>query len=161
MARNAADRIEQVFEQAINSRQITVEDLFDKIYQPIPNTTPTKFTTRFDKFTDRVLPEIQEKVLTENSSLIFAAATDVNGYIPTHNLKFSKPLTGNLETDIANNRTKRLFNDRTGSRCGSHNNKMLIQTYKRDTGEIMHDISVPIMVQGKHWGGFRMGYRAS
>jgi methyl-accepting chemotaxis protein len=37
---------------------------------------------------------------------------------------------------------------------------MLLQTYKRDTGEIMHDLSVPIYVQGIHWGGFRMGYQA-
>jgi methyl-accepting chemotaxis protein len=39
--------------------------------------------------------------------------------------------------------------------------KLLLQTYKRDTGEIMHDISVPIFIAGKHWGGFRMGYKAA
>jgi len=161
VARNAADQIQQVFEQAISSHQLSIDDLFDKQYQAVANTNPTKYTTRFDKFTDKLLPNIQEKVLAENSNLVFATATDTSGYIPTHNLKFSKPLTGNLETDIANNRTKRLFNDRTGSRCGSHSKKMLIQTYKRDTGEIMHDISVPIVVHGKQWGGFRMGYRAA
>lgn len=161
VARNAADHIEQAFEQAVHNGQISMNDLFDREYQPIPNTNPTKYNTRFDKFTDRILPDIQEKVLEENSNVVFAAAIDSKGYIPTHNRKFSKPLTGNLETDMANNRTKRLFNDRTGARCGSHMKKMLIQTYKRDTGEIMHDISVPIMIQGKHWGGFRMGYKAS
>lgn len=161
VARTAADRIEQEFERAVQGGQITLNDLFDRQYQPIPGTSPTKYSTRFDKFTDRVLPVYQEKILEENPSVVFAAAIDSNGYIPTHNLKFSRPLTGNAETDMANNRTKRLFNDRTGSRCGSHMKKMLIQTYKRDTGEIMHDISVPIMVQGRHWGGFRMGYRAS
>ena len=46
------------------------------------------------------------------------------------------------------------------SRCGAHTQKMLLQTYKRDTGEIMHDLSVPIYLQGTHWGGFRMGYKA-
>ncbi len=159
VARNAADRIEQAFEQAVRSGQVSMDDLFDREYKPIPNTSPAKYNTRFDKFTDRVLPDIQEKILEENPAVVFAAAIDAKGYIPTHNRKFSKPLTGNLETDTANNRTKRLFNDRTGSRCGSHSKKMLIQTYKRDTGEIMHDISVPITIQGKHWGGFRMGYR--
>jgi methyl-accepting chemotaxis protein len=158
VARNAADQIESAFEQSVKSGLISMEDLFDKKYQPLPNTNPTKYTTQFDKFTDRILPDIQEKVLQENTNLAFAAATDSNGYIPTHNLKFSKPLTGNYATDVANNRTKRLFNDRTGSRCGNHTKKMLIQTYKRDTGEIMHDMSVPIMVNGKHWGGFRIGY---
>lgn len=51
------------------------------------------------------------------------------------------------------------FNYATGKRCGAHTEKLLLQTYKRDTGEIMHDLSVPIFVQGKHWGGFRVGYR--
>ena len=51
-----------------------------------------------------------------------------------------------------------LFNDRTGIRCGSHTQEMLLQTYRRDTGEIMHDLSVPIYIDGKHLGGFRIGY---
>ena len=48
---------------------------------------------------------------------------------------------------------------RTGSRCGSHTETMLLQTYKRDTGEILHDLSVPIYVDGRHWGGFRIGFK--
>ena len=160
-AREAADQIEHAFEQAVQTGQIKQEDLFDRNYQPISNTNPQKFSTRFDGFTDRVLPDIQEKLLQQHPEIVFAAATDTNGYIPTHNRKFSKPLSGNYDTDLANNRTKRLFNDRTGARCGSHTKKLLLQTYKRDTGEIMHDVSVPIFVQGRHWGGFRMGYKAA
>ncbi|MFX6035700.1 hypothetical protein ABTE74_20175, partial [Acinetobacter baumannii] len=49
----------------------------------------------------------------------------------------------------------------TGKRCGANNRPFLLQTYKRDTGEVMHDLSVPIYVNGKHWGGFRVGYRSS
>ncbi|MCY1186283.1 hypothetical protein D9M73_271420 [compost metagenome] len=56
-------------------------------------------------------------------------------------------------------RSKRLFNDRTGIRCGSHQQALLLQTYCRDTGELMHDLSVPIYVAGQQWGGLRLGYR--
>ena len=86
-------------------------------------------------------------------------AVDENGYFPTHNRKFAKPLTGDYQKDLVNNRTKRIFSDRTGSRCGAHTKRFLLQTYKRDTGEVMHDISAPIYVNGRHWGGFRMGYK--
>lgn len=41
----------------------------------------------------------------------------------------------------------------------SHEKTLLLQTYKRDTGEIMHDLSVPIRIKGRHWGGLRLGYR--
>ncbi|MEY4593235.1 MAG: hypothetical protein RIR18_2130, partial [Pseudomonadota bacterium] len=80
-------------------------------------------------------------------------------YVPTHNQRFSQPLTGNEQTDFINNRTKRIFDDPVGKRCGEHQLPFLLQTYRRDTGEIMHDISAPIYVNGKHWGGFRIGYR--
>ncbi|WP_147376767.1 methyl-accepting chemotaxis protein [Noviherbaspirillum saxi] len=161
VAQHAAHEVGKLFEQAIATGQITEAALFERSYKPIPNTNPQKHTTTFDNFTDRVLPAIQERILEQWTQLAYAGAVDNNGYFPTHNRKFSKPLTGDYETDLVNNRTKRVFNDRTGSRCGSNTKPFLLQTYKRDTGEVMHDLSAPIYVNGKHWGGFRLGYRSS
>lgn len=160
VARHAADAVEQVFEQAIAQGQIAQNDLLSQAYQPIEGTNPVKYRSKFDAFTDQVLPAIQEQVLRDNPALIFAICTQTTGYVPTHNDKFAKPPVGNYEVDLVNSRSKRIFNDATGSRCGAHTKKMLLQTYKRDTGEIMHDLSVPIHVRGIHWGGFRMGYQA-
>jgi methyl-accepting chemotaxis protein len=61
--------------------------------------------------------------------------------------------------DMENNRTKRKFNDRTGLRSGVNTEPFLLQTYSRDTGEVMNDISTPLVVNGRHWGGVRIGYR--
>jgi methyl-accepting chemotaxis protein len=159
-AQHTASRISQLFEASITNNSISQQQLFDFNYKPLGNTEPQKFTTSFDKFTDQHLPEIQEPLLKEFTSMIYAGAVDINGYFPTHNKCFSKPLTGNPKVDVVNNRTKRLFNDPTGIRCGKHTDKFLLQTYKRDTGEIMHDVSAPIFVNGKHWGGFRIGFKA-
>ena len=160
-AQQTAAQIGRVFSEAIKSGKITREALFDRTYTPIPNTNPTKFSTKFDSFTDRMLPSIQEALLESMPQVAFAGAVDNNGYFPTHNKKFSKPLTGKYDVDIVNNRTKRIFNDRTGARCGSNTKPFLLQTYKRDTGEVMHDLSAPIYVDGRHWGGFRIGYRSN
>ena len=160
-AQRAAAEVGQLFSDAIKAGQITREALFDRRYKPIPNTDPPKHTTQFDAFTDRVLPPLQEALLASMPQLAYAGAVDDKGYFPTHNKKFSQPLTGNYAVDIVNNRTKRIFNDRTGSRCGSNTKPFLLQTYKRDTGEVMHDLSAPIYVDGQHWGGFRIGYRSS
>jgi methyl-accepting chemotaxis protein len=156
----AAKRVSELFEQSIATNKISQQQLFDFKYKPLGNSIPEKFTTGFDSFTDQHLPKIQEPLLQEFDSMIYAGAVDINGYFPTHNKCFSKPLTGNPEVDIINNRTKRLFTDPTGIRCGQHTDKFLLQTYKRDTGEIMHDVSAPIFVNGKHWGGFRIGFKA-
>ncbi|MYM69465.1 methyl-accepting chemotaxis protein [Pseudoduganella sp. FT55W] len=160
-AQRAAAEVGKIFEQAIASGKITREALWDRHYTPIPNTDPPKHKTKFDDFTDRVLPPLQEGLLQAMPQLAYAGAVDNNGYFPTHNKKFSQPLTGNYDVDIVNNRTKRIFSDRTGKRCGSNTKPFLLQTYKRDTGEVMHDLSAPIYVDGKHWGGFRIGYRSS
>jgi len=34
---------------------------------------------------------------------------------------------------------------------------MLLQTYMRDTGEVINDLSMPIVVDNKHWGAFILG----
>jgi methyl-accepting chemotaxis protein len=49
---------------------------------------------------------------------VYAISIDRNGYVPTHNRKFSQPLTGNEKVDFVNNRSKRLFDDPVGKRCG-------------------------------------------
>ena len=156
----AAKVVGQLFETSIVDGAISEPELFDFNYQPIADVHPAKYTTSFDQFTDKVLPNIQEPLLQQFTDMIYAGAVDINGYFPTHNKRFSQPLTGDPDKDMAGNRTKRIFDDPTGKRCGSHQDKFLLQTYKRDTGEIMHDVSAPIFINGKHWGGFRIGFRA-
>jgi methyl-accepting chemotaxis protein len=83
---------------------------------------------------------------------------DRSGYVASHNLRYTQRLTGDMMKDKDGNRTKRLFNDRTGIRAAVNEESYLLQTYLRDTGEIMNDMSTPITIAGKHWGGVRIGY---
>lgn len=155
----ASNEIGKILERGIEQRVFSEADLFSQQYQPIPNTQPQKYKTAYDSYTDQYFPDVQEPIVSRYSEVAFAGAVDAKGYFPTHNKKYSQPLTGNLAKDLINNRTKRIFNDRTGSRCGANTSPMLLQTYKRDTGEVMHDLSVPIYVKGRHWGGFRIGFK--
>jgi len=160
IVQKAAADVGRALEDAVKSGKVSLQDLFDREYKPIANTNPQKYKTRFDDLTDQLLPPIQEPLLDQHVEIVYAGAVDDNGYFPTHNRRFSQPLTGDYKTDVANNRTKRIFEDAVGKRCGSHEYTYLLQTYRRDTGEIMHDISAPVYVNGRHWGGFRIGYRA-
>jgi methyl-accepting chemotaxis protein len=159
IVRGAAQAIGTLFDQALDAGRIKMDELFDTNYQGIANTKPQKFKTRFDDFTDKVLPALQEPVLDQHKWVVYGIACDPKGYVPTHNRKFSQALTGNEQVDFVNSRSKRIFDDPVGSRCGKHEQPFLLQTYRRDTGEIMHDISAPIYVKGRHWGGFRIGYK--
>ncbi|PCM45096.1 methyl-accepting chemotaxis protein [Marinobacter sp. ANT_B65] len=158
-ARSGAEQIGRMFEEAIREGTLTESRLFDKTRTPIPGTQPAKYSSSFDSFTDKSLPVVQERIKESHPALVYAAAQSPDGYIPTHNREFAHELTGDPEVDLMRSRSKRLFRDRTAIRCGSHKENMLLQTYRRDTGEIMHDLAVPIYVNGRHWGGLRLGYR--
>jgi len=159
LAQETAARVGRLLESGVSQGEITEEDLFNVQYKEIASTDPKKFHTGFDRFCDKNLPAIQEAVLDANPDVIFAITADGNGYVPTHNTRFSQPLTGNKKTDVATNRTKRIFDDHVGRTVGKHTKPCMLQIYRRDTGEIMFDVSSPVHVKGKHFGGFRIGYR--
>lgn len=158
-AKTGAEQIGQLFEEAIRDGKVSEAALFDKKRNPIPNTHPPKYSSSFDTLTDQHLPTVQEPIKNAHEAIVYAASSAPDGYIPTHNRDFDHAPTGDPDVDLVKSRSKRLYKDRTGVRCGSHTQDMLLQTYRRDTGEIMHDLSVPIYVNGKHWGGLRLGYR--
>jgi methyl-accepting chemotaxis protein len=159
IVREAAQAASTALEACVDRKEFSLEELFDRNYVPIPNTDPVKYRTRYDQVADRILPGVQEPILDRNREVTYAIACDTGGYVPTHNRRFSQPLTGDKAKDFVGNRTKRIFGDPVGRQCGSHELPFLLQTYRRDTGEIMHDISAPIVVKGRHWGGFRIGYK--
>ena len=152
--------VQALFENAITNNILPESCFFDQNYQSIPGTDPEKFKTKYDDFCDTHLPSIQERFLNNISGVVYAICIDPNGYVPTHNNTFAKPPVGDYNTDLVHSRSKRLFQDPTGIRCGSHTQEFLLQTYKRDTGEIFHDLSAPIYINGRHWGGARFGYKA-
>ena len=161
----AASKISALFESALARGDISESDLFDRDYVPVPNTDPPQHMTRFTAFTDRVLPAVQEPLLKLDPRVVFCAAVDTNGYLPTHNLKFSQPQGSDPVLNAANSRNRRLFTDRTGLGAARNTEAFLLQTYRRDMGNgtfaMMKDVSAPIYVKGRHWGGFRMGYKVA
>lgn len=154
-----AERIGRLFEDAIAKGRITDDALFDEAYKPIPGTDPQQHTTRFLKLTDEILPELQEPLLASDSNILFCAAVDRNGYLPTHNRKYSHPQGDDPLWNAANCRNRRIFNDPAGLAAGRNTKPFLLNSYKRDMGGtmvMMKDVSAPIFVNGRHWGGFRM-----
>jgi methyl-accepting chemotaxis protein len=157
-----AAEISALFERAAERGEISLDDLFDSDYRPIAGSNPQQHLTRHVAFTDRVLPAIQEAMLEFSDRVVFCAAVDRNGYLPTHNRKFSQTPGRDPVWNAANCRNRRIFNDRTGLAAGRNQHRFLLQTYRRDMGggqfKLMKDISAPIVVAGRHWGGLRIAY---
>jgi methyl-accepting chemotaxis protein len=162
--KDGAREISAVFEQALIRRQLVEAELFDQTYVEIAQSDPVQYHTKFTRFTDMVLPAIQERLLAFSPKVVFCAAIDRNGYIPTHNAKFSQPQRlGQPDWNAKFARNRRIFDDRVGLGAGRSERPFLLQAYRRDMGAgeyvMMKDVSAPIIVNGQHWGGLRLAYR--
>jgi methyl-accepting chemotaxis protein len=163
LAVETASTVSRAFERALDRAEISQDQLFSRDYQPIPGTRPEQMLAPFTRLTDILLPPIQEPVLDRDPRLVFCAAVDDHGYLPTHNKKFSRPPGSDPVWNAANCRNRRLFADRVGLSAARNQRPYLVQTYRRDMGggqfALMKDVSAPILVRGRHWGGLRVAYR--
>ncbi|HHS49286.1 MAG TPA: methyl-accepting chemotaxis protein, partial [Desulfurella acetivorans] len=158
IAQIGKEKIEAVFKDAVTKGIITSSDLWDRNYIPIPNTKPQKYETRFTQFIKDYIQPIEDELLAKDPNFSTAVLVDNNGYLAAHNSKYNKPLTGDYQTDLKGNRSKRLLNDPISLASARSTQPVYVQIYPRDTGEIMYRLSVPIMFEGKHWGALRIGF---
>ncbi len=135
-------------------------NLFDQNYKRTnPGQEPEKYNVSYVDAFERALQPLFDRFIADRPEFIYAIAVDKKGYAPAHHAKVSHPLTGDLSTDLVKSRHRRFFkaNRQERRRC-SHENPFLLQTYIRDTGEILNDLSIPLYVNGKHWGALIMGF---
>jgi len=158
-----AKRISLEFEGAISRGEITTGRLFDERYREIPGSNPKQFLTDYVKFTDRVLPPIQDPPRKSDPRIVFCVAWARSGYLPTHNPEYSQTPGNDPAWNAAYCRNRRMFNDRAVQKVAANTKPFLLQTYRRDMGGgkfmLMKDLSSPIFVNGRHWGAFRIGFR--
>lgn len=150
-------------EAAVDRGDITIERLFDGTYSKIEGSDPEQFITQSVEFFDRIATPIIDATLQFDPKTMFCAPTDVNGYIPTHNSRVSKPQGSDPAWNAANCRNRRFYPG-VGENAGKSTAPFLVQTYKRDMGaghfQPAVDISAPIIVKGRHWGALRLAFKA-
>jgi methyl-accepting chemotaxis protein len=160
---DTAKQISAAFESAVERGEITLDLLMDENYREVPGTDPKQYLTNYVEFTDRILPPIQDPLQKADPRIVFCVAWAKGGYLPTHNPNYRLPQGRDPVWNNANCRNRRLFNDRAVKKVAANSKPFLLQTYRRDMGGgnfvLMKDVSSPILVRGRHWGAFRMGFR--
>ncbi|RAU23663.1 chemotaxis protein [Paramagnetospirillum kuznetsovii] len=159
-AQQAAAKIANAMEQAINAGRISLADMFDSDYTPIPESDPLQVMSKHTLLTDQILPDILEAELARDPAVVLCCASDRNGYIATHNKKCAHPQRpGDPVWNMANSRNRRIFDDRTGILASRNLQPYLAQTYARNMGGgafvLLKEIDCPIMIGERHWGALR------
>jgi methyl-accepting chemotaxis protein len=132
-------------------------NVWDQDYRPQADTNPQKYQVSYCTVFEQQMQPLFEEALSSLRGGVYALIVDARGYGAIHNRKYSQPLTGNYQNDLVGNRTRRIWDDVTGQRGAKNTLPLLVQTYARDTGEILSEINLPILVGGRHWGGVRVG----
>ncbi|GGK70234.1 methyl-accepting chemotaxis protein [Amphritea balenae] len=151
--RQTQDALEQLQSKGLN--------IFDTQYIRTNDDLPEKYDVSYVDAYEQLLRPMFDRFLTEQPGLIYAIAVNTDGYAPAHHMKVSEPLTGCFDVDNIKSRHRRIFaGNRAEKRRATHTAPFLLQTFIRDTGEVLNDLSFPVYVDGKHWGGFIMGFEA-
>jgi methyl-accepting chemotaxis protein len=205
--RQLADQVRAVFEDVIERGEVTLDQvlafeyeeargpliqrfarLFDVSRVPREGFDPPKYHTAYDALVDRQITALLDAVLVEEPGLVDCGIGDINGYAPAHQSSATRDWTGERATDLAGNRTKRIFLEADSiwraSRMGlgvdlprrplTHGQLLqaganldeppidrqafLLQTYVRDTGSLQTTLSLPLYVQGQRYGIVMIGW---
>lgn len=111
LANELARRHSEAVEKWLSSNEVAEDRLFDYLHYPIAHTDPPKFNTDWDQLTDRDVRPLEEATLSKSNALVYAVLVDLNGYVASHNQRYSQPLTHDRSVDFVNNQTKRFLNN--------------------------------------------------
>lgn len=147
-------------EAGIAAGLFTLGDVIDPVYEEIKGFDfggNSRFHTAYDFYTDRTASEFQNKIVESFPDTLYAVGTDLNGYLPTHNIRYAAAMTGDRQVDLNGNRNKRKFTTPMHRAAATNLAPTLVQEYTSDAGERSWDVSSPIFVNGRHYGAFRVG----
>ncbi|WP_169741293.1 methyl-accepting chemotaxis protein [Andreprevotia chitinilytica] len=133
-------------------------NLFDHNYQAIAGTNPTQYHTSYDVEYEKRFQQMFDRYSNDvpGCDLTVICHND-HAYPPTHVSKYCKPHGADVKFNTGNGRDKR-FHDGNPmlKKCSLDQSPMLFQAYVRDVGDIFSLVSVPVKVEGRHWGGLMM-----
>ncbi len=150
-------------EAALADGQLEVAALFDTDYRAIAGSNPPQFDTKLNLYADKAWRPILDRIVASDPCIVSTACTDVNGYLPTHTTHYSRMRTGDPVHDAAYCRNRRILADETDKIAKASIKPFHIAVYRRDRDDggfdVVRNVYVPLVVNGRRWGDFEIAYR--
>ena len=157
------DKVVATTEAALASGSLSEAALFDSDYRPIADSSPPRFDTALNAFADVEWRTLLDQILGSMAGIVSTAATDVNGYLPTHTTQYSRTPTGDPVHDAAYCRNRRIFCDATDAIAKASTKPFHIAVFRREREDggynVVRNVYVPMVVHGRRWGDLEIAYR--
>jgi methyl-accepting chemotaxis protein len=161
-AQEACRQIQASIEHAIDSGEVSVEDVFDRDYQAIEGSNPVQFQVRFNAAADKHVRPVLDRTKSSDSRIIGSAIGDMNGYLPTHLSERSHPQGPDPVWNDEHCRNMRILIDDTTRAALASDRPATLATYRMELGDKfipVKNVFVPLWVKGRRWGNFELAYR--
>jgi methyl-accepting chemotaxis protein len=162
LARQYAATVEALCAEELAAGRITLDQLFTHDYDPVPGTDPEQFRCDLSEFADRVIQPLLDQGREADPGIKFVVVANLDGYVPCHHPEYAQQQGDDPVWNNAHCRNRRFFLGRTELTGARNTEPFLLQTYRRPMGGntfmLMKDAAAPIVVNGRHWGGLRIGY---
>src|SRR5215203_4616313 len=139
-AQEACRQIQASVEHAIDSGEVSFEDVFDRDYQAIEGSNPVQFAVRINA----------------------SAIGDMNGYLPTHLSERSQPQGPDPVWNDEHCRNRHILIDDTTRAALASERPATLATYRMELGDKfipVKNVFVPLWIKGRRWGNFELAYR--
>src|SRR5687768_6070534 len=161
-AQEACRQIQASIEHAVDSGEVSLNDVFDRDYQAIEGSNPVQFTVRFNAAADKYVRPVLDRTKGSDSRIFGSAIGDMNGYLPTHLSERSHPQGPDPVWNDEHCRNKRILIDDTTRAALASNKPATLATYRMELGDKfipVKNVFVPLRFKGRRWGNFELAYR--
>lgn len=163
VAKQVAVEITDLVEGAIRRGEVSIDDVFDFDYRPVPGTNPQQCTTRFNDFADRHIRPILDRVMHAVEKSIGCVVSDINGYLPTHLSLRSQPQGADPEWNNTWSRNRRPMGlDASTQRAVDSTAPAMLNCYRMELGNEgflpLKNVFVPLTFCGRRWGNYELAY---
>lgn len=149
-------------EAAIADGSLTEAALFDQNYREVPGSNPKRYRTSLTDWADAHWRPVNDRVTAEGGPIKMCSQADMKGFLPTHVSDRSRAPTGDLAYDTKYCRNGRILLDAVDRKAKASTDPYMMAVYRQEgdgmTYEIVRNIYVPVVINGRRWGDFELAY---
>jgi methyl-accepting chemotaxis protein len=161
-AQDAAREIAALAETGLADGSLSAEALFDTDYREIPGSDPTRYATRLMPWADAAWRPVLDRISGSDERIMAVACTDINGHLPTHLSRFSRPPTGDKAHDTQFCRNGRKILDPIDQKAKASTGPYMMAVYRQEgdgrSYRVVRNVYVPLTIAGRRWGDLELAY---
>ncbi|WP_299192546.1 methyl-accepting chemotaxis protein [uncultured Erythrobacter sp.] len=161
-AKEIAKQIAKIAEEAIEKGKLSEGQLFDRDYREVAGTKPQLYRTSLSDWADEDWRPIFDQVVEDGGVVRMCSANDMNGFLPTHTSDRSRKPTGDITHDTKYCRNGRIMLEGTDVAAKKSQDSFMMAVYRQEGDgqkyEIVRNVYVPLVINGRRWGDFEFAY---